>query len=78
MPFLPSTSETETIVGIQFGIFSPDEIIRRSVVEITNHNTQEGKIGGLFDPRMGVLENGKNCRSCFQNNHKCQGHWGLL
>ena len=76
MPFLPSTSETETIVGIQFGIFSPDEIIRRSVVEITNHNTQEGKIGGLFDPRMGVLENGKNCRSCFQNNHKCQGHWG--
>jgi DNA-directed RNA polymerase II subunit RPB1 len=25
---------------------------------------------------MGVLENGKNCRSCFQNNHKCQGHWG--
>ena len=76
MPTLSHSSETETIVGIQFGVFSPDEIIRRSVVEITNHSTQEGKIGGLADPRMGVLENGKLCRSCGLNNHGCPGHFG--
>jgi DNA-directed RNA polymerase II subunit RPB1 len=63
-------------VGIQFGVFSPDEIKRRSVVEITSHSTQEGKIGGLADPRMGILENGKLCRSCGLNNHACPGHFG--
>lgn len=76
MPQLSHTSDTEAIVGIQFSIFSPEEIERRSVVEITSHSTQDGKIGGLADPRMGVLENGKLCRTCGQNNHGCAGHFG--
>ena len=73
------SSEIEPVVGIQFGIFSPEEIERRSVVEITSYQTYEGnepKIGGLFDPRMGVLDNGKTCRSCGQTNHNCPGHFG--
>ena len=76
MPLLPHTSEAEAIVGIQFGVFSPDEILRRSVCEITSPSTADGKLNGLFDPRMGVLENGKICRSCGQNNHNCPGHFG--
>ena len=74
-----ATSDIEPIVGIQFGIFSPDEIERRSVVEVTNAGTYDGnepRIGGLFDPRMGVLDNGKTCRSCGQTNHSCPGHFG--
>jgi DNA-directed RNA polymerase II subunit RPB1 len=77
--FSSHTSDLETIVGVQFSIFSPEEIERRSVVEITSHATYEGtepKIGGLFDPRMGVLDNGKTCRSCGQTNHGCPGHFG--
>jgi DNA-directed RNA polymerase II subunit RPB1 len=77
--FNQPTSDTENVVGVQFGIFSPDEIMRRSVVEITSQNTYDGnepKIGGLFDPRMGVLDNGKTCRSCGQTNHGCPGHFG--
>ena len=73
------SSEIEPIVGIQFGIFSPDEIERRSVVEVVSKDTFDGnepKIGGLFDPRMGVLDNGKTCRSCGQTNHNCPGHFG--
>jgi len=73
------SSEIEAIVGIQFGIFSPEEIERRSVVEITNAGTFDGnepRIGGLFDPRMGILDNGKTCRSCGQTNHNCPGHFG--
>jgi DNA-directed RNA polymerase II subunit RPB1 len=72
-------SAVESIVGIQFGIFSPDEIVKRSVVEIISQATYDGnepKIGGLFDPRMGVLDNGKKCRSCGQTNHSCPGHFG--
>lgn len=76
MPLLPHTSEAEAIVGIQFGVFSPEEILRRSVCEITSASTADGKLNGLFDPRMGVLENGKVCRSCGQNNHNCPGHFG--
>jgi len=77
--FYAPSSEIEPIVGIQICVFSPDEIERRSVVEITNAGTFEGnepKIGGLFDPRMGILDNGKECRSCGQTNHKCPGHFG--
>ena len=77
--FYAPSSEIEPVVGIQICVFSPDEIERRSVVEVTNSGTYEGnepKIGGLFDPRMGVLDNGKECRSCGQTNHKCPGHFG--
>ena len=72
-------SDIQPVVGIQFGIFSPDEIEKRSVVEITNPGTYDGnepRIGGLFDPRMGILDNGKTCRSCGQTNHGCPGHFG--
>jgi len=64
--FHEASSDIETIVGVQFSILSPEEIERSSVVEITTHTTYEGtepKIGGLFDPRMGVLDNGKVCRT---------------
>jgi DNA-directed RNA polymerase II subunit RPB1 len=77
--FNEASSEIESIVGVQFSILSPDEIERSSVVEITTASTHEGnepKIGGVFDPRMGVLENGKICRTCGQTNHGCPGHFG--
>ena len=77
--FNEHSSDIESIVGVQFGIFSPEEIERRSVVQITTQATYEGtepKIGGLFDPRMGILDNGKQCASCGQTNHGCPGHFG--
>jgi len=77
--FNQHSSDIESVVGVQFSILSPEEIERSSVVEITTHITYEGnepKIGGLFDPRMGVLDNGKICRTCGQTNHGCPGHFG--
>ena len=52
------------IIGIQFSILSPEEIRKNSVVEITSretYNNNKPAIGGLFDPRMGVLEPGTIC-----------------
>lgn len=76
------TSEAESIVGIQFGVFSPEEVEKRAVVEINTHATYTAAgpvIGGLFDPRMGVIDNGKRtCKSCMNTNHLCPGHWGKL
>jgi DNA-directed RNA polymerase II subunit RPB1 len=77
--FNQATSDIESIVGVQFSILSPEEIERSSVVEIVSQTPYEGnepKIGGLFDPRMGVLDNGKVCRTCGQTNHGCPGHFG--
>jgi len=76
MSRLQHSSEPEGIVAIQFGIFSPDEIKRRSVVEITSASTADTVLGGLSDPRLGVLKNEKKCRTCGQNNHNCPGHFG--
>ena len=56
--------KSSKIIGIQFGILSPEEIIKGSIAEITNRDTyinQKPVIGGLFDPRMGVLEPGLIC-----------------
>jgi len=52
------------IIGVQFSILSPEEIRKNSVVEVTSRDTyinNKPVIGGLFDPRMGVLEPGIIC-----------------
>ena len=52
------------IIGIQFSMLSPEEIRKNSVVEITSgdtYNNNKPVVGGLFDPRMGVLEPGLIC-----------------
>ena len=52
------------IIGVQFGMLSPEEIRKNSVVEITTpatYNNNKPVTGGLFDPRMGVLEPGMIC-----------------
>ena len=57
-------SKTSQVIGIQFGMMSPDEIRKGSVAEITSRDTYVNNkpvIGGLFDPRMGVLEPGLIC-----------------
>ena len=57
-------SNSSKIIGIQFSILSPEEIRKSSVAEITSRDTYLNNkpiIGGLFDPRMGVLEPGLIC-----------------
>ena len=71
--------ETENVIGLQFSIMGPDEIRKRSVVEITKHDTYDKDspvIKGLFDIRMGTTDMGKLCGTCNQNNMICPGHFG--
>ena len=59
--------ETENVIGLQFSIMGPDEIRKRSVVEITKHDTYDKDspvIKGLFDIRMGTTDMGKLCGTC--------------
>ena len=71
----------EEVKGIQFSVLGPDEIIKRSVVKVTKTDTYAGSepiVGGLFDPRMGVLEHNKVCTTCEQKNVFCPGHFGHI
>ena len=79
---LDYNSSVRTITGIQFGIQSPEEIKKRSVVHVTQPLLFEANgdpiIGGLFDPRMGVLDRGKLCPTDEQNNMFCPGYFGHI
>ncbi len=71
----------DKIIGVQFGIWSPEEILKQSVVHVTTDKHYQGNQpvpGGVFDPRFGVVENGKICPTCRQTNQKCPGHFGHI
>ena len=73
--------ETSNVVGIQFGVMSPEEIRERSVVEVTTHETYEKDVPvvkGLFDIRMGTTDMGKVCGTCGQCDVDCPGHFGHI
>ena len=76
------TSKTPSkIIGIQFSILSPEEIEKYSVAEITNKETYTGikpKIGGLFDPRMGVLDPGLICPTDGLDYMQTPGYFGHI
>ena len=71
----------DTITSVQFGLANPDDILKRSVVEvITDKTYQSGQpvANGVFDARFGVIENGKECPTCKQTNQYCPGHFGHI
>ena len=71
----------DTIIGVQFGIANPEEILSRSVVEVITDKTYQANQavpGGVFDERFGVIENGKVCKTCKQTNLLCPGHFGHI
>jgi len=71
----------DTIIGVQFGIANPEEIVAKSVVEVITDKTysiNQPVPGGVFDSRFGVIENGKVCPTCKQTNLLCPGHFGHI
>ena len=69
------------IIGIQFSILSPEEIRKSSVAEITSRDTYINNkpiIGGLFDPRMGVLEPGLICPTDGLDYMQTPGYFGHI
>jgi DNA-directed RNA polymerase II subunit RPB1 len=78
---LDYTGDIKKVRGVQFSIMSPDEIRRRSVAEIYTNETFDGdtpKVGGIFDPRMGVLDHGKKCPTDELDNRHCPGYFGHI
>ena len=76
------TSENKSrILGIQFGMLSPEEIENMSVCEITSRDTyinNKPVLGGLFDPRMGVQDPGLICPTDGHDYINTPGYFGHL
>ena len=74
--------EYSEIVGVGFSTYSPEQIRNASVANITKtqlyDSNGEPTIGGLFDPKMGYIEPGKRCKTCFQTFITCPGHPGHI
>ena len=76
-----NTTRCSKIIGIQFSILSPEEIRRGSVAEITSRETYTNNkpvVGGLFDPRMGVLESDLICPTDGLDYMKTPGYFGHI
>ena len=69
------------IIGVQFSLLSPEEIRKTSVAQVTSRDTyinDRPVIGGLFDPRMGVLDPGLICPTDGLNYMQTPGYFGHI
>lgn len=68
--------------GIKFSVWSPNEVRKYSVAEVTAPETydEDGMPvqGGLMDNRLGTLEPGQKCATCGNTSAKCPGHFGHI
>lgn len=66
------------IENIFFNFLSEEEIEKLAVVEITDPKYTESVRNGLYDLRMGPLNNNDICETCEANYKDCQGHFGYI
>jgi DNA-directed RNA polymerase subunit A' len=75
-------SVPKRISRIRFGLISPQEFRKMSVVKIITADTYDDDgfpiEMGLMDPRLGVIDPGLRCRSCGGRPGECPGHFGHI
>ncbi len=77
-----SVETVKIIDGIRFSVWSPAEVRKYSVTEITAPETYDEDglpvQGGLMDGRLGTLEAGQKCLTCGNTAARCPGHFGHI
>ncbi|HPC89310.1 MAG TPA: DNA-directed RNA polymerase subunit A' [Methanothrix sp.] len=75
-------SVPKRIGKIRFGLISPQEFRKMSVVKIITADTYDDDgfpiEMGLMDPRLGVIDPGLRCRTCGGRPGECPGHFGHI
>ncbi|UCH01877.1 MAG: DNA-directed RNA polymerase subunit A' [Candidatus Bathyarchaeota archaeon] len=70
------------IDGIKFGILSPNDFRKLSVVEVQMADTYDEDgvpiTSGLMDGRFGTLEPRQRCKTCGNTAARCPGHFGHI
>lgn len=74
--------EVKEIQEIQFGLLSPDDVLKMSVAEITNGKIISLETGSLlntiYDERMGPMQSNQVCVTCKETTKECTGHFGHI
>lgn len=72
----------EVIRSVQFCTLTAEQILSFSVAEVTKPASKGGidrdTTNTPYDERMGALENGKRCLTCYETNVGCPGHFGHI
>jgi len=71
----------EYISHVEFGVFSPDEIKRFAVVNVTEPSMYTASLpiaNGTADHRMGSVDRRLACGTCKQGINECPGHAGMI
>ena len=72
----------KVVDGISFGLISPKDLRKQSVVEIQTPDTydEDGApiTTGLMDGRLGTLEPRQRCKTCGNTAIRCPGHFGHI
>ena len=72
----------KVVDGVHFGLFSPQDLRKLSVVEIQTPDTydEDGApiTAGLMDGRLGTLEPRQRCKTCGNTAIRCPGHFGHI
>ncbi|MEE8403163.1 MAG: DNA-directed RNA polymerase subunit A' [Candidatus Hydrothermarchaeaceae archaeon] len=70
------------IVGVKFGLLSPDHIRKIAEVKISTADTYDEDgypiEKGLMDLRLGVVDPGLRCKACGGRAGECPGHFGRI
>lgn len=70
------------IENVNFRFYTDEEFKRTAAVQITEEMTFDSLNtpvrGGLYDPRMGPLDNFSNCETCSLSEKMCPGHMGYI
>lgn len=78
---LPYDSLVSRLENLQCYVVGPHEVLARSVVEVNKTDTYVASVpvdNGLFDLRMGTVNNCHPCRTCGQRMNACVGHFGHI
>ncbi len=74
--------QAEVIENVKFGIISPEQTKKLSVVKLSVPDTynEDGYPidGGLLDQRLGVIDPGLVCKTCGARAKTCPGHFGHI
>ena len=61
---------------ISYSLFSHEELQQQAVYKVTK--TDDSGLHTVDDPRGGVVDDDKVCRTCLQGNLECPGHYGII
>ena len=64
------------IENISYSLFSHEELQEQAVFKV--RKTDEEGLHTVNDPRSGVVDNDKVCRTCLSDNLTCPGHYGMI